>query len=191
MRYCVKKKILFQYLWSLECISRARCNKFLNHHPMAEERKELLASEIAKNGRDEANIVSKKAFWYLNGFFATGWDEGIKAQDISGPQKKAESEKLTQNLEYYWNQEIKKEKPSLFRALFKAFITEVLKKSTGTWIAETARFMQCFFLSWLLEAFKNGDMTQVYIWAAAFGNSFNIILYESKTHLKFNFKIYG
>ena len=145
-----------------------------DHHPMAEERKELLASEIAKNGRDEAHVISKKAFWYLNSFFATGWDEGIKAEDISGPQKKAESEKLTANLEYYWNQEIKKEKPSLFRALFKAFITEVLKKSTGTWIAETARFMQCFFLSWLLEAFKNGEMTQVYIWAAAFGNSFDI-----------------
>ena len=146
-----------------------------HHHPMAEERKELLASEIAKNGRDEAHVISKKAFWYLNSFFATGWDEGIKAEDISGPQKKAESEKLTANLEYYWNQEIKKEKPSLFWALFKAFITEVLKKSTGTWIAETARFMQCFFLSWLLEAFKNGEMTQVYIWAAAFGNSFDIL----------------
>ena len=110
----------------------------------------------------------------MNPFFSQGWKHGITESDISLPQKKAESEKLTANLEYYWNQEIKKEKPSLFRALFKAFITEVLKKSTGTWIAETARFMQCFFLSWLLEAFKNGAMTQVYIWAAAFGNSFDI-----------------
>ena len=134
------------------------------------------ANEPFISERTNANFVSKKFFVYLDGFFKTGWKSGIAETDITLPQSKAESTQLSTQLEKIWEEESKQQSPSLFKACLKAFGPEIIKKATGTYIAESARMVQPFLLYWMLSAFQRNDMIMTYVWAAAFGKRVNVYI---------------
>jgi hypothetical protein len=135
---------------------------------LEQELNPLLDENPKPSRRGDANIISKKFFVYLDSFFKNGWKNGISQNDISLPQSKAESARLSKILEKYWNQEINKQNPSLFMVSIKAFGPEIIKKGTATYIAETARMIQPFLLYWMIGSFQNKDIMMTYIWAAAF-----------------------
>ena len=62
---------------------------------------------------------------------------------------------------------------SLSRALRKAFLPELLKKhAAAIWFSEFLRFIQCFVLKWLMDAFKAGSSNYAYAYALLFGYVF-------------------
>ncbi|XP_055848005.1 probable multidrug resistance-associated protein lethal(2)03659 [Episyrphus balteatus] len=69
----------------------------------------------------EANIFSKWSFWWLHKIFKKGLRDKLELEDLYEHKPSLDSTTTTNGLIRYWEEEMKKPKPSLLRMIFRAY----------------------------------------------------------------------
>ncbi|XP_003699290.2 ATP-binding cassette sub-family C member 4 isoform X1 [Megachile rotundata] len=81
------------------------------------------------NPREKANLLSVLFWWWTIDLFKTGYKKVLQIDDLYNPLKNDRSNLLGDRLEKRWNNELEnskryKRRPSLLRAIFRAFLWE-------------------------------------------------------------------
>ena len=90
-----------------------------NYGSMINEQKEIKKSN--RSPEEKAGIFSKITFQWVSDLLKTGSKRPIVREDIWDLIKEDESEKISQDFQKIWNEEKKKENPSIFITFAKQF----------------------------------------------------------------------
>lgn len=123
---------------------------------MADSLNKHRADDQPENPYDEANMVSKVFFFWLNPFIKLGFQKDLVLDDLYRAPKEDSSKDLGQSLKREWDKELRLlragKKPNLARALCRAFGFWYLL--TGIWVAVgecVVRPLQAISLGWLIS----------------------------------------
>ncbi|XP_017773823.1 PREDICTED: multidrug resistance-associated protein 4 isoform X1 [Nicrophorus vespilloides] len=93
--------------------------------PKSSEEREMFENSESKklnsNPKEKANIISTIFFCYTIPLFRKGWKKDLTENDLYKTLPQHSSELLGDNLQREWEKEIKKDDPSLFKALYRTF----------------------------------------------------------------------
>eukprot|EP01117_Protostelium_nocturnum_P015713 TRINITY_DN6113_c0_g1_i1.p1 TRINITY_DN6113_c0_g1~~TRINITY_DN6113_c0_g1_i1.p1 ORF type:complete len:878 (-),score=276.65 TRINITY_DN6113_c0_g1_i1:12-2645(-) len=128
----------------------------LNENEMEEmdgERRETDENGGQKGGcpMDNANLISKLTFWWVNRVMALGYKRPLMFEDLYESPENLDPQYLDERFRSIWEEEIKKERPSLFKAYYKRYRWEVLRASTIKWTQDFALFLGPWFLNRIVE----------------------------------------
>ncbi|GFO41988.1 multidrug resistance-associated protein 4 [Plakobranchus ocellatus] len=117
---------------------------------------------MAEHGRacpyDQANVLSKLTFWWMNALFRLGYKDELTEDNICDTSVEDGSSKLESLLKRYWKEEVQKHseegKPSLFRAVLKAFKWQWIPPGLMALAFESIKVVQPFLIGQLVSYFN-------------------------------------
>ncbi|CAH1183155.1 unnamed protein product [Phaedon cochleariae] len=119
---------------------------------------------------DRGNPFYKYFFCWLLPYLSKGLKREIDEDDMYETRRSQQSKKLGEKLEAIWNDETKKDEPSLLLAIFKVFKTEIFFYGGFHVFAESLRLCQPLLVSKLVSFFAPDaspvDKTELYTYAA-------------------------
>ncbi|XP_071598004.1 ATP-binding cassette sub-family C member 4 isoform X2 [Heliangelus exortis] len=138
---------------------------------------EAVPSEEKPNPLQDANLCSRLFFWWLNPLFITGHKRKLEEDDMYKVLPEDSSEKLGEELQWYWDKEVQKAKkrgktPHLTKAIILCYWKSYLVLGAFTMIEETLKIIQPIFLGKIINYFENYDSSDeelnfAYCYAAA------------------------
>uniref|UniRef100_A0A8B9PI14 Multidrug resistance-associated protein 4 n=1 Tax=Apteryx owenii TaxID=8824 RepID=A0A8B9PI14_APTOW len=139
---------------------------------------EAVPREEKPNPLQDANLCSRLFFWWLNPLFITGHKRKLEEDDMYKVLPEDSSEKLGEELQWYWDKEVQKAKkdgrmPHLTKAIILCYWKSYLVFGIFTMIEETLKIIQPIFLGKIINYFENYDSSDevalnfAYCYAAA------------------------
>ncbi|KAM4561745.1 ATP-binding cassette sub-family C member 4-like [Fundulus diaphanus] len=126
---------------------------------------EPLEKEKEDNPSARANLLSKIFFCWLNPLFRVGYKRRLEEADMYRVLPEDASERLGEELQRYWNQEVQQaaedlRPPRLTRALIQCYWKPYLFIGTYIFIEEVIKVIQPVLLGKLIEYFESYDTAQ-------------------------------
>ncbi|NXS19468.1 MRP4 protein, partial [Mystacornis crossleyi] len=123
---------------------------------------EPVPREEKPNPLQDANLCSRLFFWWLNPLFITGHKRKLEEDDMYKVLPEDSSEKLGEELQWYWDKEVQKAKkrgktPHLTKAIILCYWKSYLVFGIFTMIEETLKIVQPIFLGKIINYFENYD----------------------------------
>uniref|UniRef100_A0A8C5J7S6 Multidrug resistance-associated protein 4 n=1 Tax=Junco hyemalis TaxID=40217 RepID=A0A8C5J7S6_JUNHY len=123
---------------------------------------EPVPREEKPNPLQDANLCSRLFFWWLNPLFITGHKRKLEEDDMYKVMPEDSSEKLGEELQWYWDKEVQKAKkrgktPHLTKAIILCYWKSYLVFGIFTMIEETLKIIQPIFLGKIINYFENYD----------------------------------
>ncbi|NWZ76045.1 MRP4 protein, partial [Poecile atricapillus] len=137
---------------------------------------ERVPREEKPNPLQDANLCSRLFFWWLNPLFIIGHKRKLEEDDMYKVMPEDSSEKLGEELQWYWDKEVQKAKkrgktPHLTKAIILCYWKSYLVFGIFTMIEETLKIVQPILLGKIIEFFENSqkeeDLTYAYYCAGA------------------------
>uniref|UniRef100_A0AAZ1XW59 Multidrug resistance-associated protein 4 n=1 Tax=Oreochromis aureus TaxID=47969 RepID=A0AAZ1XW59_OREAU len=155
---------------------------------------EPLRKEAKDNPSASANLLSKIFFCWLNPLFRIGYRRKLQEDDMYKVLPEDASDRLGEELQRYWNQEIQQaanelRPPKLTKALIQCYWKSYLLIGSYIFIEEVIKVIQPVLLGKLIEYFESYDpanspaVSEAYIYAA--GISLSTISLTVLHHLYF------
>uniref|UniRef100_A0A8D0H493 Multidrug resistance-associated protein 4 n=1 Tax=Sphenodon punctatus TaxID=8508 RepID=A0A8D0H493_SPHPU len=155
---------------------------------------EALPREEKPNPLRDANFCSRLFFWWLNSLFITGHKRTLEEDDMYKVLPEDSSKKLGEELQRYWDKEVRKAKkearaPHLTKAIILCYWKSYLVLGFFTLIEETLKIIQPIFLGKIIIYFENFDpldtVTLNYAYGYAGGLSVCTLVLAITHHLYF------
>ncbi|NXF22407.1 MRP4 protein, partial [Rhodinocichla rosea] len=123
---------------------------------------EPVPREEKPNPLQDANLCSRLFFWWLNPLFIIGHKRKLEEDDMYKVMPEDSSEKLGEELQWYWDKEVQKAKkrgktPHLTKAIILCYWKSYLVFGIFTMIEETLKIIQPIFLGKIINYFENYD----------------------------------
>ncbi|XP_054688315.1 ATP-binding cassette sub-family C member 4 isoform X2 [Grus americana] len=123
---------------------------------------EAVPREEKPNPLRDANLCSRLFFWWLNPLFIIGHKRKLEEDDMYKVLPEDSSEKLGEELQWYWDKEVQKAKkrgkpPHLTKAIILCYWKSYLVFGIFTMIEETLKIIQPIFLGKIINYFENYD----------------------------------
>ncbi|KAM7066573.1 ATP-binding cassette sub-family C member 4 isoform 2-T2 [Acridotheres tristis] len=123
---------------------------------------EPVPREEKPNPLQDASLCSRLFFWWLNPLFITGHKRKLEEDDMYKVMPEDSSEKLGEELQWYWDKEVQKAKkrgktPHLTKAIILCYWKSYLVFGIFTMIEETLKIVQPIFLGRIINYFENED----------------------------------
>ncbi|XP_041279325.1 ATP-binding cassette sub-family C member 4 isoform X1 [Onychostruthus taczanowskii] len=123
---------------------------------------EPVPREEKPNPLQDANLCSRLFFWWLNPLFIIGHKRKLEEDDMYKVMPEDSSEKLGEELQWYWDKEVQKAKkrgktPHLTKAIILCYWKSYLVFGIFTMIEETLKIVQPIFLGKIINCFENYD----------------------------------
>ncbi|XP_035420768.1 ATP-binding cassette sub-family C member 4 isoform X1 [Cygnus atratus] len=123
---------------------------------------EAVPREEKPNPLRDANLCSRLFFWWLNPLFIIGHKRKLEEDDMYKVLPEDSSEKLGEELQWYWDKEVQKAKkrgktPHLTKAIILCYWKSYLVFGIFTMIEETLKIVQPIFLGKIINYFENYD----------------------------------
>ncbi|XP_071287075.1 ATP-binding cassette sub-family C member 4 isoform X4 [Agelaius tricolor] len=123
---------------------------------------EPVPREEKPNPLQDANLCSRLFFWWLNPLFIIGHKRRLEEDDMYKVMPEDSSEKLGEELQWYWDKEVQKAKkrgktPHLTKAIILCYWKSYLVFGIFTMIEETLKIIQPIFLGKIINYFENYD----------------------------------
>uniref|UniRef100_A0A8C5U3W5 Multidrug resistance-associated protein 4 n=1 Tax=Malurus cyaneus samueli TaxID=2593467 RepID=A0A8C5U3W5_9PASS len=123
---------------------------------------EPVPREEKPNPLQDANLCSRLFFWWLNPLFIIGHKRKLEEDDMYKVLPEDSSEKLGEELQWYWDKEVQKAKkrgktPHLTKAIILCYWKSYLVFGVFTMIEETLKIVQPIFLGKIISFFENYD----------------------------------
>ncbi|NXL82491.1 MRP4 protein, partial [Leptocoma aspasia] len=139
---------------------------------------EPVPREEKPNPLQDANLCSRLFFWWLNPLFIIGHKRKLEEDDMYKVMPEDSSEKLGEELQWYWDKEVQKAKkrgktPHLTKAIILCYWKSYLVFGIFTMIEETLKIIQPIFLGKIINFFENydssdgADLNSAYCYAGA------------------------
>ncbi|XP_015476089.1 multidrug resistance-associated protein 4 isoform X4 [Parus major] len=137
---------------------------------------ERVPREEKPNPLQDANLCSRLFFWWLNPLFIIGHKRKLEEDDMYKVMPEDSSEKLGEELQWYWDKEVQKAKkrgktPHLTKAIILCYWKSYLVFGIFTMIEETLKIVQPIILGKIIEFFENSqkeeDLSYAYYCAGA------------------------
>ncbi|XP_014106731.1 PREDICTED: multidrug resistance-associated protein 4 isoform X2 [Pseudopodoces humilis] len=137
---------------------------------------ERVPREEKPNPLQDANLCSRLFFWWLNPLFIIGHKRKLEEDDMYKVMPEDSSEKLGEELQWYWDKEVQKAKkrgktPHLTKAIILCYWKSYLVFGIFTVIEETLKIVQPIILGKIIEFFENSqkeeDLSYAYYCAGA------------------------
>ncbi|XP_033843200.1 ATP-binding cassette sub-family C member 4-like isoform X1 [Periophthalmus magnuspinnatus] len=128
--------------------------------------------EAKDNPLATANLLSKIFFCWLNPLFKVGYDRKLEEEDMYKVLPEDASDKLGEELQWYWDLEVKQaakdlRSPSFGKALIYCFWKSYSLIGIYMFIEEIIRIIQPVLLGKLIEYFEStSDISEAYSYAA-------------------------
>ncbi|NXX29747.1 MRP4 protein, partial [Nicator chloris] len=121
---------------------------------------EPVPREEKPNPLQDANLCSRLFFWWLNPLFIIGHKRRLEEDDMYKVMPEDSSEKLGEELQWYWDKEVQKAKkrgktPHLTKAIILCYWKSYLVFGIFTMIEETLKIVQPIFLGKIINYFEN------------------------------------
>ncbi|KAL2087480.1 hypothetical protein ACEWY4_016308 [Coilia grayii] len=131
---------------------------------------EPLSTDVKSNPSANANILSQIFFWWLNPLFAIGYKRRLEEHDMYRVLPEDGSQRLGEELQSYWDQEVRKaakdlKEPSLSKAIIRCYWRAYAVLGIFTLVEEAIKVIQPVFLGKLIEFFEqvgSQDPTALY-----------------------------
>ncbi|XP_077392260.1 ATP-binding cassette sub-family C member 4-like isoform X4 [Festucalex cinctus] len=123
---------------------------------------EALRQDVKDNPSPKANLVSKLFFCWLNPLFRIGYKRRLEEEDLYKVLPEDASDRLGEELEWYWNQEVKVSakdlrQPQLTKVLIKCYWKSYTLIGAYIFIEEVIKVIQPVLLGKLIEYFESPD----------------------------------
>uniref|UniRef100_A0A8C3DMH5 Multidrug resistance-associated protein 4 n=1 Tax=Corvus moneduloides TaxID=1196302 RepID=A0A8C3DMH5_CORMO len=123
---------------------------------------EPVPREEKPNPLQDANLCSRLFFWWLNPLFITGHKRKLQEDDMYKVLPEDSSEKLGEELQWYWDKEVQKAKkrgktPHLTKAIILCYWKSYLVFGIFTMIEETLKIIQPILLGKIISYFEKYD----------------------------------
>ncbi|XP_025056143.1 multidrug resistance-associated protein 4 isoform X4 [Alligator sinensis] len=123
---------------------------------------EALPRAEKPNPLQGANLCSRLFFWWLNPLFIAGHKRKLEEDDMYKVLPEDSSERLGEELQWYWEKEVQKAKkaartPHLTKAIILCYWKSYLVFGLFTLIEETLKIIQPIFLGKIINYFENFD----------------------------------
>uniref|UniRef100_A0A8B9VUZ1 Multidrug resistance-associated protein 4 n=1 Tax=Anas zonorhyncha TaxID=75864 RepID=A0A8B9VUZ1_9AVES len=123
---------------------------------------EAVPREEKPNPLRDANLCSRLFFWWLNPLFIIGHKRKLEEDDMYKVLPEDSSEKLGEELQWYWDKEVQKAKkrgktPHLTKAIILCYWKSYLVFGIFTMIEETLKIVQPILLGKIINYFENYD----------------------------------
>ncbi|NWR10247.1 MRP4 protein, partial [Paradoxornis webbianus] len=123
---------------------------------------EPVPREEKPNPLQDANLCSRLFFWWLNPLFIIGHKRKLEEDDMYKVLPEDSSEKLGEELQWYWDKEVQKAKkrgktPHLTKAIILCYWKSYLVFGIFTMIEETLKVIQPIFLGKIINFFEKDD----------------------------------
>uniref|UniRef100_A0A7M4G370 Multidrug resistance-associated protein 4 n=1 Tax=Crocodylus porosus TaxID=8502 RepID=A0A7M4G370_CROPO len=123
---------------------------------------EALPRAEKPNPLQGANLCSRLFFWWLNPLFIIGHKRKLEEDDMYKVLPEDSSERLGEELQWYWEKEVQKAKkaartPHLTKAIILCYWKSYLVFGLFTLIEETLKIIQPIFLGKIINYFENFD----------------------------------
>ncbi|KAM4788290.1 ATP-binding cassette sub-family C member 4 isoform 3-T3 [Cyanocitta cristata] len=123
---------------------------------------EPVPREEKPNPLQDANLCSRLFFWWLNPLFIIGHKRKLQEDDMYKVLPEDSSEKLGEELQWYWDKEVQKAKkrgktPHLTKAIILCYWKSYLVFGIFTMIEETLKIIQPIFLGKIINYFEKYD----------------------------------
>ncbi|XP_010844169.1 PREDICTED: LOW QUALITY PROTEIN: multidrug resistance-associated protein 4-like [Bison bison bison] len=152
-----------------------------------------VSPEEKPNPLQDANICSR-LFWWLNPLFRIGHEQKLKQDDIYSVFPEDHSQRLGEELQGYWDQEVLRAKtykrePCLMKAIIKCYWKSCLVLGIFTFLEEGIKVVQPMFLGKMVGYIENYDpsdsaaLHEAYSYAA--GLSACVLMWAVLHHLCF------
>ncbi|NXR35906.1 MRP4 protein, partial [Zosterops hypoxanthus] len=138
---------------------------------------EPVPREEKPNPLQDANLCSRLFFWWLNPLFIIGHKRKLEEDDMYKVLPEDSSEKLGEELQWYWDKEVQKAKkrgktPHLTKAIILCYWKSYLVFGIFTMIEETLKIVQPIFLGQIINFFEKDnssdeDLNLAYCYAGA------------------------
>nr|QNH67887.1 ATP-binding cassette transporter subfamily C member 4 X4 [Brachionus rotundiformis] len=106
------------------------------------------------NPFNNANYFSKIFLNWISPLLSLGKERPLKEEDLYSPISDEESKFLTDQLEREWNSELKKRKPSLFRAMFRIHILNLIAMTFLLAVEDFTKMSFPLLISQILRYFE-------------------------------------
>ncbi|XP_061696778.1 ATP-binding cassette subfamily C member 4-like [Syngnathoides biaculeatus] len=125
---------------------------------------EALRKDARDNPSSKANLLSKLFFCWLNPLFKIGYKRRLEEDDMYKILPEDASDRLGEELLWYWNQEVKLaaqdlRQPKLTSALVKCYRRSYARMGTYIFVEEVIKVIQPVLLGKLVEYFESADAT--------------------------------
>ncbi|XP_075154249.1 red dog mine [Haematobia irritans] len=111
-----------------------------------------------KNPYSTANIFSRWSFWWMKDLFRRGFKGPLEDEELYQHHKEFDSARLTEKFSHLWDNECKRENPSVVRVIVQAYGSVFLPLGFLYSICESAtKAVQPLFLGGLVAYFANGQ----------------------------------
>ncbi|NXM55939.1 MRP4 protein, partial [Illadopsis cleaveri] len=135
---------------------------------------EPVPREEKPNPLQDANLCSRLFFWWLNPLFIIGHKRKLEENDMYKVLPEDSSEKLGEELQWYWDKEVQKAKkrgktPHLTKAIILCYWKSYLVFGIFTMIEETLKIIQPIFLGKIINFFEKYDSADGVDWNRAYG----------------------
>ncbi|NXQ39329.1 MRP4 protein, partial [Catharus fuscescens] len=123
---------------------------------------EPVPREEKPNPLQDASLCSRLFFWWLNPLFIIGHKRRLEEDDMYKVMPEDSSEKLGEELQWYWDKEVQKAKkrgktPHLTKAIILCYWKSYLVFGVFTMIEETLKIVQPLILGKIIRFFENYD----------------------------------
>ncbi|XP_076004891.1 ATP-binding cassette sub-family C member 4-like isoform X3 [Genypterus blacodes] len=131
---------------------------------------EKLSKDAKKNPAATANFLSQLFFWWLNPLFRAGWKRRLEEDDMYEVLSEDKSERLGQELQRCWDDEVQKctkelREPRLTKAIVKCYWKPYALLGLFTFSEEAIKVIQPIILGKVITYFESYDpenMTALY-----------------------------
>lgn len=126
-----------------------------------------------------ANIFSQWTFWWMKDLFRKGYQRPLTEDDLYDNKPTLNSQPLTNKFLKLWNDELTREKPSIFRMLFRAYGTLLIIMGVLYCVLETGcKVVQVLSLGELISYFTPGqeNISNQMAWVYAVGVVIPLVL---------------
>ncbi|RMZ95933.1 putative multidrug resistance-associated lethal -like protein, partial [Brachionus plicatilis] len=106
------------------------------------------------NPLNEANFLSKIFLNWISPLLSLGKERPLKDEDLYSPIADEESKLLTDQLEREWNKELKRQKPSLFNAMFRIHTLNLIAMTFLLAVEEFTKMSFPLLISRILRYFE-------------------------------------
>ncbi|XP_066562799.1 ATP-binding cassette sub-family C member 4 [Amia ocellicauda] len=142
---------------------------------------EPLPKDERPNPAGKANLFSKVFFCWLNPLFRIGYKRKLEEDDMYKVLPEDRSDRLGEELQWYWDQEVlqaKKDlcKPMLTKAIVKCYWKSYSLLGIFTLVEETIKIIQPVFLGKLIQYFERKDRNDADALNQAYGYATGVAL---------------
>ncbi|PRP77744.1 putative multidrug resistance protein [Planoprotostelium fungivorum] len=133
------------------------------HHSSPEDTENTSEREVVL----ESNVLHRLLFTYINPLLDLGRKRALQLKDLPPLHQHLTSKDISRIFTSHWNEETKREEPSIWRALFRSFgfrfVTAGLLKLAHAAVQFIGPVMLGKIVSFIQEQGKNSDSQQTYV----------------------------